>query len=415
MICPSNTHEFWRWYLPGPWHSFREPPVSEGQTLATRPPHDTEDAAVSLTLAVIVSSPTPLLLLDGELRIVGASDSFCGAFEIDSAAALGSALSDLGAGEWDVSRLSALLSAITTGTPQTVAFEMELERPDRDTRCLIINARLLVYEDPGRPRLLVAVADVTEARANKSAKDAIIEQLGVLLHEVRHRVANSLQIVSAVLLQNARRTTSAETRDNLKDAHHRVMAVATLERQLSASPNGDESVELRTYFSDLCASIAASMIGDDAAVALVVTGGGLVPSRVSVSLGLIVTELVINALKHAFPAGRAGRIEIGYKTHGPNWTLSVGDDGVGMPKDSAPIRRALGTSIVQSLARQLDATVEMVAGAPGTIVCIDHIQVALVDDNETERAAAASPAERLSGRARTAAERSHADGHAVRR
>lgn len=353
--------------------------------MAARPPMETEDPALSLTMAVIRSSPTPLLLLDGELRVAGASMSFCDAFGIAQSAAVGATLFELGTGEWDVLPLRDLLSAIATGTPQVAAFEMELARSDLDTLCLIINARRLAYGDLSEPRLLVAVADVTDARANERAKDEVIDRLGVLLSEVRHRVANSLQIVSSLLLQTARRSSSAKVRDGLTDAHNRVMSVAALERQLSASPGGSQNVELSTYFASLCDSIAASMINEQKSVVLAVTGGGLVSSRVSISLGLIVTELVINALKHAFPEGRTGRVEIGYHAHGPNWTLSVRDDGVGLPSDRRPTARiGLGTGIVEALARQLQATVEVVPGLPGTIVCIEHIQVALVDDGSAQ-------------------------------
>lgn len=360
--------------------------------MAALPPIDTEDPALSLTMAVIASSPNPLLLLDGELRIAGASTSFCDAFGIDPATAVGRVLFELGMEEWEVPQLRALLGGVASGTPQIVALEMELERQGFDTRCLIINASLLVYEDLDQPRMLMAVADVTDARACERSKDEAVERLGVLLREVRHRVANSLQIVSAVLLQNARRTGSAETRDSLTDAHHRVMSVAALERQLSASAEGDQSVELRTYFTSLCDNLAASMIVDQDNVSLVATGGGVVTSRVSVSLGLIVTELVINALKHAFPAGRTGRIEVGYQVHGPNWTLSVSDDGVGVPNDPAFVRTGLGTSIVKALARQLGATVDVAQATPGTIVCIEHIQVAPVGEDAGQAPAVVSPA-----------------------
>ncbi len=358
--------------------------------MATRPPIATEDPALGLTMAVIDSSPTPLLLLDGEMRVAGASKSFCEAFRIDPATAVGVTLFDLGAGEWDLPQLRALLTAIASGTLQIAAFEAELERPEFETRCLLINARRLAYGDLSQPRLLVAVADVTDARANERAKDEVVERLGGLLREVRHRVSNSLQIVSAVLLQSAGKTHSAETRSALTSAHHRVMSVATLERQLSTSEDGDQSVDLRTYFTILCESMAASMIGDQNAVALVVTGGGSVSSRVSVSLGLIVTELVINALKYAFPNDRAGQIEIGYQAHGPNWALTVKDDGVGMPADPALIRTGLGTSIVQALARQLEATVDTAAAVPGTIVSIEHSQIALVSEDASPRRTASS-------------------------
>ncbi|MDZ4320682.1 MAG: sensor histidine kinase [Phenylobacterium sp.] len=95
---------------------------------------------------------------------------------------------------------------------------------------------------------------------------------------------------------------------------------------------------------------------------------------VSVSLGLIVTELVINCLKHAFPGGRLGKIEVGYESQGPNWTLSVADNGVGMPKDAASSTPGLGTSIVDALANQLDATVIVAEAHPGTIVSVAHVE-----------------------------------------
>ncbi len=346
--------------------------------MATRPPIDTDDPALSLTMAVIASSPTPLLLLDGEMRVAGASDSFCDAFGIDCATAVGTSLFDLGEGEWDLPQLSALLTGIVTGTPQIAVLEMELERPELETRCLCIHARLLAYGNISQPRLLVAVADVTDARANERAKDEVVERMSVLLREVRHRVANSLQIVAAVLLQNAGRTKSTETRSSLKDAHNRVMSVATLERQLSNAEGGNQNVDLRAYFESLCESMTSSMLDDKKTVALVVTGGGSVPSRVSVSLGLIVTELVMNALKYAFPKGRTGQIEISYQAHGPNWSLTVKDDGIGMPADPSLIRTGLGTSIIQALARQLQAQVDVGPAMPGTVISIEHRQVALV-------------------------------------
>jgi len=124
------------------------------------------------------------------------------------------------------------------------------------------------------------------------------------------------------------------------------------------------------------------MIGEGDHISLLVTGGGVVASRVSINLGLIVTELVINALKHAFPGHRPGKIVIAFEDRGPNWTLSVSDDGVGMPTDPSLIRSGLGTSIVQALAKQLEATVEVASAGPGTKVCIEHTQIALVEETD---------------------------------
>jgi two-component sensor histidine kinase len=359
-------------------------------------PPSVEDAALSLTLAVVSSSPSPLLLLDGSLNVLAASASFYGAFSLDPDLVPGRPFFSLGDGEWDLPQLRSLLAATLSGAARIQAYEMDLKPAGHPARRLVVHAQRLVYLDLHHVRLLVAVSDVTDVRSGERIKDeALKEALQrnlVLLQEVRHRVANSLQIIASVLLQNAKRTQSDETRWHLKNAHHRVMSVAALERQLAGS--GEAQVELHAYFTELCGSIAASMIsGQDHIRLLVVGGEAVVEARVSVSLGLIVTELVINALKHAFPKDGPGTITVAYETRGPNWTLRVTDDGVGMPTDPALIRTGLGTSIVQSLAKQLEASVIITARHPGTRVSIEHIQVAVVGE-ERARGDSAAAAER---------------------
>ena len=95
----------------------------------------------------------------------------------------------------------------------------------------------------------------------------------------------------------------------------------------------------------------------------------------SVSLGLIVTELVINALKHAFPDDRKGKILVDYKTHASNWTLSVTDNGVGMPTKPGAAKPGLGTSIIEALTKQLGASISIAGANPGTKVSIMHAHV----------------------------------------
>lgn len=307
--------------------------------------------------------------MDAELRIVAASASFARDFGIDAATVAGSTLASLGGGEWRAPQLRSLLAATLSGDAAIDAYEMDLSRPGLGIRHLIIHAQRLDDVDDEIPRLIVAVTDVTSARADAEAREEAQRQNLVLLQEVRHRVANSLQIIASVLLQTARRSQSDETRGHLKDAHNRVMSIAALERQLAGS--GEEQVELHAYFISLCDSIGASMIADHDEISLVVTGGrGVVDARVSVSLGLIVTELVINALKHAFPRHRHGRITVDCEFKGAAWQLTVTDDGVGMPIDPVAIRTGLGTNIVQALAKQLNARVRIDSAAPGTRVSV---------------------------------------------
>ena len=80
----------------------------------------------------------------------------------------------------------------------------------------------------------------------------------------------------------------------------------------------------------------------------------------------------MNALKHAYPQGGGGRISVAFATRGPDWTLSVSDDGVGMPTGTTPIKVGLGSSIVQALATQVGAKVHVADTNPGTKVSIVH-------------------------------------------
>lgn len=336
-----------------------------------------EAAAISLMLAVIGSSDAPLVLLDGDLKVIAASASFCRAFQIDPESVPGNRFSKLGQGEWDAPQLSALLEGTASGLAEVHAYEFDLKRDGQDPRLLVINAHKLEYVDKERVRVLMAVADVTEARANEKLKDNLLREKAILLQEVQHRVANSLQIIASILMQSARKVQSDETRGHLHDAHSRLMSIAAVQQHLAASRLG--KVELRPYFIQLCKSLAASMIHDPKVLSIeVVVDDSVADADISVSLGLIVTELVINALKHAFPGHRSGTITVRYDSHGPNWTMSVSDNGIGMPDPSEGSKPGLGTNIVEALAKRLDAKVQVAHATPGTAISIIHAQLAAV-------------------------------------
>ena len=84
------------------------------------------------------------------------------------------------------------------------------------------------------------------------------------------------------------------------------------------------------------------------------------------------TELVINALKHAFPAHTRGKILVGYRSNGPDWTLSVEDDGVGMPTGNQRAKAGLGTGIIEALAKHLGATIQVLRSDPGVAISISQ-------------------------------------------
>jgi two-component sensor histidine kinase len=323
------------------------------------------------TLAVVVSSNEPLLFLSEDQKVIAASTSFCRAFEVDPATIPGRPLSELGNGEWAMPKLASLLKATASGSAQIEAYEIDLKRPNQKTRNLIVNAQTLDDGVKDRIRILLAVTDVTDARAQARMNDDLLHEKAILIQEVQHRVANSLQIIASVLMQSARRVQSEEARGHLQNAHHRVMSIAAVQKQLSTSQGGN--VELRTYLTQLCESLGASMIADPGRLSISVTADdSAVEADISISVGLIVTELVINALKHAFPDQPIGKIVIDYSSTGSDWMLSVTDNGIGMPTGRDAPKAGLGTGIVEALVKNLQGEIQLNDADPGTAVTITH-------------------------------------------
>jgi two-component sensor histidine kinase len=325
-------------------------------------------------MALVASSKAPLLLLDDDVSVIGASTSYCNTFNLDPATIANRRLADLGAGEWGVPQLNALLRATIAGAAEIDAYEMDLVREGRATCRLILSAHKLDYFDTDKVRVVLAATDVTATRLAEKQKDDLIREKHVLLQELQHRVANSLQIIASVLMQSARRVQSEETRLHLHDAHSRVMSIATLQKQLAVTQL--KSVGLQTYFADLCRSISASMIDDPQRLSLETTVDDTTTnSDVSVSMGLIVTELVINAIKHAFPPqATGGKITVSFAADKGAWLLAVADNGCGMQIGDDRGKPGLGTGIVEALSTQLDASVTVVDTSPGTRVEIRYAQ-----------------------------------------
>ncbi len=188
---------------------------------------------------------------------------------------------------------------------------------------------------------------------------ALLQHKETLLREVHHRVGNSLQIIASILALDVRKAHSEEARQQLENARRRILAVATVQRQLQTARE-DDDFELAAYLRQLCENLTASVVGDAAGIAIDVHADtGTVSSAVAMNMGLIVTELVINALKHAFmDNAAAGRIMVTYRVEGHGWRLTVSDNGVGKPNgdptrplrawERASSRRSSGNSTAAS-------------------------------------------------------------------
>lgn len=338
-----------------------------------------EDAKI-LAQAIVNTIPEPFLVLDDKFHVLAASRSFYETFKVDPDQTHGCLLYDLGNGQWDIPALRLLLETIIPEKAAMDGFEVEHDFPGIGRKTMLLNARKVLYEDSPNTTILLAFSDVTTRRAIEHEKQDLLErteellrQKQVLLQEMEHRVANSLSIIASILMLKARAVTSEETRQHLQDAHQRVMSVAEVQLHLHAS-EGIDRIEVDTYLAKLCGALASSMITEQHPIIVkVVADKGTVDSSNAVSLGLIVTELVINAIKYAFPVNKSGaQVLVTYEIDKSDWKLVISDNGVGKKEGEDPRAHGggLGTTIVKALAKQLGATVETDSSTAGLKVSI---------------------------------------------
>jgi two-component sensor histidine kinase len=334
----------------------------------------------TLAHAMVDTVRESLLVLDGNLSVVAASRSFYATFQTTPEETIGRMVYDLGTGAWNNPALRLLLDRIVPEHGVMDNFEIEQLFPVIGQKTMLLNARKVFYEGDANTTLLLAIEDITDRRIAERQLHVLSEQKDMLLSEMGHRVANSLQIVASILMLKARSVLSDETRGHLEDAHRRVMSVASLQQHLKASGIG-EHVDVGAYLVTLCETLTGSMIGESSRVTMkVVADTGTVPSEQAVSLGLIVTELVINALKYAFPdVSKSGRVTVTYEMNNGSWKLAVADNGGGIKERPQRKLSGLGTTLVKALAQQLDGEVETISSANGTTISVKHsaVQAAL--------------------------------------
>lgn len=252
--------------------------------------------------------------------------------------------------------LAATAAALETGVPQTIEFHVDVEG----------GRRFYVerFVASGKDEAIVLVRDVTAQRQADETR-----RKEVHLKEIHHRVKNNLQVISSLLALQARATEDARTRALLGESRDRVKSMALIHEKLYQT--GDErGVSYSAYVQDLAAHLRHSYAGNSEAVGVRIEVDEIsLDLDLSVPCGLIITELLSNALKHAFPDGRRGTIVVRLTREGKGMLrLGISDDGIGFPP-GVDVRSpsTLGLRIVAMLVEQIKGTLVLEPGAGTTL------------------------------------------------
>jgi two-component sensor histidine kinase len=227
--------------------------------------------------------------------------------------------------------------------------------------CLLVSVAPMVM---GHATMaLVTAQDVTRLKTAEASLQASVESLQamlsekiVLVQEIHHRVMNNLQIIASLLAIKARKSTDAEIVMDLKECERRVKSMASIHEQLHLQKDMTQ-VNFGDYVKRIAPEIIACFERDDSISVRMEVSPVALPIDVSIPCGLILNELLTNAVKYAYPEGK-GEIVIGLRCDAGTVQLTVADHGVGMDPSSVRNGTSMGMQIIAMLTKKVHGVME---------------------------------------------------------
>lgn len=232
----------------------------------------TKGLGPELTQAIVNTLQEPIVILDSNLRVVVGSRAFYDKFAVDYRKIHGKTFAELGSGEWNIPSLISLLAQVIPQKTKVEGYEVIHTFERLGLRVMILNARSITLDNKHQD-IFVSVTDITDQRKTERDKENLMLQKDTLLKEMRHRIANSLQLIASIILLKSDSVKSEESKAHLEDAHDRILSIATVQRNLDPTSEGS-LVPVLDYLRTLCESLAKSMIGGRKPITIKVTGGG---------------------------------------------------------------------------------------------------------------------------------------------
>jgi two-component system CheB/CheR fusion protein len=319
---------------------------------------------------IIQTVPEPLLFLDQALHVRVANEAFYQAFQVAPETTMQRPLYALGNGQWDIPRLRELLESIIPQAGVVHNFEVTHTFDAIGRRTMRLNGRRLALEAPDEAVILLAIQDITDLRHTHDELERALAERALLLRELHHRVKNNLQLVSSLLGLQADTLHDPAVRQAFEDSERRIQAMALVHDQLSTA-SGRSTVDAGAYTRRLATALVEAYAPDGRIGLHLDVEEGAVDIDTAIPVALILTELLSNALEHAFPAGQAGEVSVTWRRDADDHRLlRVRDTGVGLPAEVDPAQpNSLGLTIVQMLVQQLGGRleVERAGGAEVTV------------------------------------------------
>ncbi len=236
----------------------------------------------------------------------------------------------------------------------------ETIRVCKDGRCLDVSLTVSPIKDSSGKIIGASkiARDITESRRAREAIKSSLAEKEVLLKEVHHRVKNNMQIISSLLSLQSGSIDDPRVADLFEASQNRIRSMALVHERLYGTEDLSR-VEMGSYIRSLASDLIKSYGAD---ISINVEADEIVFGLdIAIPCGLMLNELIVNAVKHAFPNGRKGTLRIILsRQEREQYLLTIQDDGVGLPLQSTPATtKSLGLRLVQTLAGQLHGTIQI--------------------------------------------------------
>jgi PAS domain S-box-containing protein len=311
---------------------------------------------------ILEAIPDPVFVKDSAHRFVLVNEALCAMLGQPSQNLIGKRDEDFVPPEQAVVFIERDTIVLETGQPDL--FEEYLTDATGRVRTLLTRKGLFI--DPGGNRFIVGVIrDMTEEKVReRQLRDSLVEK-EVLLKEVHHRVKNNLQIISSLLFLQKDAITDPALQDSLEESRNRIASMALIHEELYRS--GDlAKVDIKDYLERLAPKVVHSLRGQKSVGFALDLIQCLVPVDKAIPIGLIVNELLTNAVKHGLAGRNAGNIRVTLDRQDNLVRLVVEDDGPGLPPGFHPDTvRSLGMQLVVQLTRQLRGALSFGSGGQG--------------------------------------------------
>tara|TARA_R110002167_G_scaffold166688_1_gene363747 strand:- start:105 stop:1547 length:1443 start_codon:yes stop_codon:yes gene_type:complete len=318
-----------------------------------------------LSEGIVDTLREPLLVLDGQLRVIGASRAFYRTFQVEAEQTIGEQLVGLGDGQWANAELIRLLTEIIPEHTIVEDFEIDHDFPNIGRRLILLNARKIFQEGNNTKTLLLAMEDITAQRRLEDERKEALDHSHRLMEELNHRVMNSLAMIGAVITMEGQTLTDLECRAAFSSMRNRINSVGKLYRNLSQTASVD-TVNADIYLGSILKDTISSFEDTVGAVKLDLSIDAIpLSTRTAVPLGLIVNELATNSLKYAFKNRDKGLLGFKLEVKTNRIEINLWDDGPGID-GKAHVESGIGQKLIQAFVQQLDGELSVSSGPQGT-------------------------------------------------